>query len=105
MGPAWQAALAELPDLVLHAEDGNHSAPTGAYLAACVFHAWIHRESPVGLPGRLSPPAITPHEYGLPDAGIVEVPAADAAFLQEVAWKAAEKWRRKTKAEFLKARF
>lgn len=65
----------------------------------------IHRESPVGLPGRLSPPAITPNEYDLPDAGTVDVPAADAASLKAVAWKAAEKWRRKTKAELLKPRF
>jgi hypothetical protein len=102
VGPAWQAALAERPGLTLISEDGNHSAPTGAYLAACVFHAVIHRESPVGLPGRLTPPSIVPNENGLPDAGTVEVPADDAVFLQEVAWETAEKWRRKTKAAFLK---
>jgi hypothetical protein len=105
VGPAWQAALAERPSLVLHSEDGNHSAPAGAYLAACVFHAVIHRESPVGLPNRLTPPAISPNDDGLPDAGTVEVPASDAAFMQDVAWKTAEKWRRKTKAGFLKPRY
>lgn len=46
----------------------------------------------------ITPPTITPNEYGLPDAGTVDVPADDAAFLQEVAWKAAEQWRRKTNA-------
>jgi prepilin-type N-terminal cleavage/methylation domain-containing protein len=102
VGPAWQAALAERPGLALISQDGNHSGPAGAYLAACVFHAVIHRESPVGLPGRLTPPPIVPNENGLPDAGTVEVPADDAAFLQEIAWKTAEKWRRKTKAAFLK---
>ena len=104
VGPAWQAALAERPGLTLISEDGNHSGPAGAYLAACVFHAVIHRESPVGLPSRLAPPAIVPNEYGLPDAGVVEVAAADAAFLQETAWQTAEKWRRKTKAAFLKSK-
>lgn len=62
-------------------------------LAACVFHAMIHRESPVGLPNRLTPSTITPNDYGLPDAGTVDVPAVDATFLQEEAWKAAEQWR------------
>ena len=66
---------------------------TAANLAACVFHAMIHRESPVGLPNRLTPSTITPNDYGLPDAGTVDVPAVDATFLQEVAWKAAEGWR------------
>ena len=65
----------------------------------------IHRESPVGLPNRLTPPTITPSDYGLPDAGTVDVPAVDAAFLQEVAWKAAERWRRKTKALYLRPKF
>lgn len=102
VGPAWKAAMAERPDLVLHAQDGNHSTPVGAYLSACVFYALIHRESPIGLPNRLTPPTPMPNEYGLPDAGTVEVAAADAAFLQAVAWKVAEQWRRKTKAWFLR---
>ena len=105
VGPAWKAALTERPNLVLHAEDGCHSAPVGAYLAACVFHAMIHRESPVGLPNRLTPPTITPNDYGLPDAGTVDVPAVDAAFLQEVAWKAAERWRQKTKTLYMRPKF
>ncbi|MFM8435716.1 MAG: hypothetical protein ACKOBP_10325, partial [Planctomycetia bacterium] len=60
------------------ARDGNHSAPAGAYLAACVFHAVIHHESQEGLPASLTPALISPNPEGLPDAGTVAVPAADA---------------------------
>jgi hypothetical protein len=34
---AFDVALARHPDLVLHADDGNHSAPAGAFLAALVI--------------------------------------------------------------------
>ncbi len=34
---AFDLALARHPDLVLHADDGNHSAPAGAFLAALVI--------------------------------------------------------------------
>ena len=36
---AWDLALARNPALVLHAPDGNHSAPAGAFLAALVIAA------------------------------------------------------------------
>lgn len=104
IGPAWQTSLARKPGMQLISSDGNHSAPTGAYLAACVLHAVIHRTSPQGLPHRLTPEPIMPNPEGLPDVGTVEVPPDDAPLLQDEAWKAAEKWRRKTKAWFLQAR-
>jgi prepilin-type N-terminal cleavage/methylation domain-containing protein len=97
-GPAWKAMLDAQPDAPLHSDDGNHSAPAGAYLAACVFHAVIHEESPVGLPASLTPAPIVPNPEGLPDAGTVSVPASDAALMQEIAWKTAGEWRRKTQA-------
>jgi hypothetical protein len=34
---AFDLALARHPDLVLHADDGNHSAPAGAFLASLVI--------------------------------------------------------------------
>jgi len=101
-GPAWKVMLDAHPDAALHDGDGNHSAPAGAYLAACVFHAVIHHESPEGLPASLTPARISPNPEGLPDAGTVAVPAADAALMQEIAWKTASEWRRKTKAWYLK---
>jgi len=102
VGPAWRAALAKQAELQLISDDGNHSAPAGAYLAACVFHALIHRESPQGLPNRLEPAPITPNPEGLPTTAVVEVPATDAALMQAVAWDTAERWRRKTRAWFLR---
>jgi len=37
VGQAWDLALAQDAALVLHAADGNHSAPAGAFLAALVI--------------------------------------------------------------------
>jgi hypothetical protein len=50
VGQAWDLALARHPALALHAEDGNHSAPAGAFLAALVIAAAIAGADPAGLP-------------------------------------------------------
>ena len=50
IGQAWDLALARHPQLVLHASDGNHSAPAGAFLAALVLYATITGLSPLDLP-------------------------------------------------------
>ena len=50
IGQAWDLALARNPTLVLHAADGNHSAPAGAFLAALVLYATITGQSPLGVP-------------------------------------------------------
>lgn len=47
---SWDIALARHPALVLHASDGNHSAPAGAFLAALVLYATITGLPPSGLP-------------------------------------------------------
>jgi prepilin-type N-terminal cleavage/methylation domain-containing protein len=104
VGPAWKAVLDARPDLVLHDADGNHSAPPGAYLAACVFHALIHQESPEGLPGTLTPAAFAPNPAGLPSGEAVTVPADAAALMQAVAWQTSETWRKKTRAWYLNPR-
>lgn len=49
MGQAWDLALKRHPDLVLHAPDGNHSAPAGAFLTALVLYATLTGLSPLGL--------------------------------------------------------
>lgn len=54
VGQAWQRVLAVQPPVSLHVADGSHPTPAGTYLAACVFYAVIHHESPVGLPGRFA---------------------------------------------------
>ena len=50
IGQAWDLALARNPALVLHHEDGNHSAPAGAFLAALVIATTITRVAPDTLP-------------------------------------------------------
>jgi hypothetical protein len=47
---AFDLALARDPALTLHAPDGNHSAPAGAFLAALVLYATITGLSPLDLP-------------------------------------------------------
>jgi hypothetical protein len=47
---AFDLALARDPTLTLHASDGNHSAPAGAFLAALVLYATITGQSPLDLP-------------------------------------------------------
>ncbi len=49
VGPAWQRALAERPDIPLYANDGSHPSKQGTYLAAAVFYAVLFNESPEGL--------------------------------------------------------
>lgn len=50
VGQAWDLALSRDPSLTLHAPDGNHSAPAGAFLAALVLYATITGLSPLDLP-------------------------------------------------------
>ncbi|HEY7639796.1 MAG TPA: hypothetical protein VH814_08735 [Steroidobacteraceae bacterium] len=47
---AFDLALARDPTLTLHASDGNHSSPAGAFLAALVLYATITGQSPQDLP-------------------------------------------------------
>lgn len=49
VGQAWDLARGRHPAIVLHAEDGNHSAPAGAFLAALVIAAAIGAD-PAALP-------------------------------------------------------
>jgi hypothetical protein len=49
VGPAWQAATQQYPQLALWQSDNSHPTMQGTYLAACVFYAAIFRQSPVGL--------------------------------------------------------
>lgn len=72
MGRAWDLALAERPDLPLHAEDGNHQSPLGAFLTACMLFGRLTGESPAALA-----------EYPYPDAT-----AAERRFLADIAARA-----------------
>lgn len=56
VGKAFDIALNSNPNIDLWASDGNHSNPSGAYLASCVIAHWIAPEGfalqwePAGLP-------------------------------------------------------
>lgn len=47
---AFDLARARFPSMTLHAADGNHSAPAGAFLASLVLFSAITGASVVDLP-------------------------------------------------------
>ncbi len=71
VGLAWDRALRESSDLVLHQQDGNHANATGMYLTACVFYSLISGKDPSGL--------AAPDRVGAPKSVIRQ--------LQQAAWK------------------
>lgn len=50
IGQAWDLSRSRHPNLVLHAEDGNHSNAAGAFLTALVLYATITGVSPLQVP-------------------------------------------------------
>ena len=50
VGQAWDLAAQRLPQLVLHAADGNHAQAAGSYLAALMLYATVTGASPLNLP-------------------------------------------------------
>jgi hypothetical protein len=90
VGEAWQRCVEERPDVNLF-DDDRHPSQQGAYLAACVFHATLHRLSPEGLPGAVTTQAGT----------AIAVEDATARYLQKVAWETAQRWREKNKPYYL----
>jgi hypothetical protein len=59
VGQAFDLAAQRMPALVLHASDGNHSSPAGAYLAALVLYATVSGRSPLDL-ADATPPGVDP---------------------------------------------
>lgn len=85
-GPAYAEALLARPDLrVRKSKADAHPGADGAYLNACSLYAAITGKSPVGLPAMLTLTA--------PDGKKADyaVGAADAKYLQELAWKVYER--------------
>ena len=80
VGPAWEAALAERPDINLYASDGIHPSAQGLYLTSCVFYFTITGESPQGNP------VYTSIGNDHPDQ-IVKLDGETIEFLQRVAWE------------------
>jgi hypothetical protein len=75
VGVAWRLAREANPKMKLHAGDGSHASPHGAYLAACVFYASLIGKSPEGLP-----------------VLIRGVSKQEAALLQKIAWQSISTW-------------
>jgi hypothetical protein len=50
IGQAWDLARQRHPELRLHASDGNHADPAGAYLTALMLYAAATGRSPAALP-------------------------------------------------------
>lgn len=50
IGQAWDLALERHPSLRLHGDDGNHSNPAGAFLAALILFATVTGTSPLDVP-------------------------------------------------------
>ncbi len=51
VGSAWQRFLRRHDEPALYDKDDSHPTLAGSYLAACVFHAVLFAESPVGIGG------------------------------------------------------
>lgn len=74
VGDAWQRVVAEHPDINLYSSD-IYPSTFGSYLTALVTWRFLTGATTTGLPAVLH----------LPDGGMVELPPAVAARLQEVA--------------------
>jgi hypothetical protein len=83
VGTAWQLAWKRDPGLALYGEDGLHPSLAGSYLAALVIYEKLSGQSAVGLPASLT----------LKGGVRMELPAAQAKLLQEVAAEAVRKSR------------
>jgi hypothetical protein len=80
VGLAWQKVLHDRPNLILFDPSDHpakHPTPAGSYLSACVFYSVLYHQSPHGLTGRI---AEGTNVY-------IDLRAADASYLQDVAWK------------------
>ena len=93
VGDAWKRCSEEQPEIELF-DDDVHPNTYGAYLAACVFHATLHRLSPEGLPHTLITQAGTP----------ISIDAATAQYFQKIAWETAQKYRERNKPHYLQAK-
>jgi hypothetical protein len=93
VGPAWQEARAQRPDLELYAKDGSHPSSLGSYLLACVLvHSILpnrNRELPseiIGHPIDSSGNVDTNTRKAL-----VSAPVEDARILQTIAMSTVRK--------------
>ena len=73
-GEVWRAAWKRDPKLAFYSPDGLHPTPAGTYAAAVTFFRVFYKQSPVGLPARMTLP---------PGGDLIEIPEAQARVIQE----------------------
>jgi len=93
VGIAWQRALREDPNLVLHYEDRSHPEPIGTYLAALVFSATLYDASPIGATAQQWSSGFGTHPARQSAYEIEALPDATAALLQRAAREAVQEVR------------
>jgi hypothetical protein len=77
VGLAWAMSLNTDASVSLYMEDGSHPNERGTYLTACVLYATLTGRSPVGLS----------------NGGLASITAAQATYLQNIAWSAVDKYK------------
>ena len=88
-GPAFTEARLARADLnITVSNEDAHPGVHGAYLNACSLYAILTGESPVGLPATLKIPG---------RKNDLTITAADAKYLQELAWKVYQRELKDTK--------
>jgi hypothetical protein len=98
VGDAWTAARTRWLSLDLHIFDESHPTPAGSYLAACVIFSTITGRDPKGAPAVILGHPVARSE-GTVDftemVPLVDLGAATASWLQEIAWNATAQSRRR----------
>jgi len=95
VGVAWDAIRHDQPQIGLFYEGhGSHPSAAGSYLAACVLYAAVFRQTPIGLPSKITGTPVnldTEKPETDKSATLVDLTAKDAESLQTEAWNT---WRR-----------
>jgi hypothetical protein len=95
VGIAWATIRERHPEIELYYRDGSHPSPAGSYLAAVTLFATIFDRSPVGLPAKVvGVPVNLKTEKPEPgnQAVLVDLPADQAAALQQAAWESHQRF-------------
>lgn len=85
VGEAWLGGWRVDPSISLYSGDGFHPSTAGTYLAGLVIFEQLFNRSPLGLPSRLQ----------LGSGVRIEIPADQAALLQQAAEGANKEFRRR----------
>ena len=90
-GIAWQDALKENSKLLLYMLDQSHPNASGSYLAACVLYSVIVGKKPENLAATIRGRSVSlTGAIGSETVDLIDIDAAEASFLQRVAWNTVE---------------